>query len=344
VLYQQLGFSVETPVDPLAMAYNAVADQRLQPGQLYSGLTRDDVGGLRYLLSRTNLNREPLPWARNPARTMIWRGGVEKITFVRQRQPHRSGMLWLTSRLPNSRLARQPDLTFGVIDAAFGLYGGSIVWPSAWISWNNCAAWNGNPDGAGPGVIHGPTRIMFGKLGPVVRTGETNSSVSLRGWGSFVAGTNPPVCYPYQTNRNREALVRLLPAYYLSQPLIHVPVPLGGTVALQTSTNGTDWVTACIVVNTGGIIEWYYYGSSATFFRAVSADGAPPTPPGGLIIERPILVLPPVILPPMTPLPPGLTPEEQLILIEAERRWNGDPGGVVVLPPTPLTEEGEPPR
>lgn len=52
-----LADAVEFPVDPLADPYSAVADFNsldylgLQPGTYYTGLTRDDVAGLRYLMN-----------------------------------------------------------------------------------------------------------------------------------------------------------------------------------------------------------------------------------------------------------------------------------------------------
>ena len=62
--------AIETVVDPLAFANSAVADGidnteanslSLQSGGYYAGLTRDDVGGLRYLLNPKNYNQESLP-------------------------------------------------------------------------------------------------------------------------------------------------------------------------------------------------------------------------------------------------------------------------------------------
>jgi hypothetical protein len=52
--------AVESPVDPLAIPYTSVASliSSLSPGSYYTGLTRDDAGGLRYLLRSSNLNVE----------------------------------------------------------------------------------------------------------------------------------------------------------------------------------------------------------------------------------------------------------------------------------------------
>lgn len=52
--------AVPYPVDPLANAFTAVAGlgDNLVDGSFYTGLTRDDVGGLRYLLSTNNIVTE----------------------------------------------------------------------------------------------------------------------------------------------------------------------------------------------------------------------------------------------------------------------------------------------
>lgn len=53
-----LADAVEFVVDPLANAFSAVASYGWSYGTFYLGLTRDDVGGLRYLLRTNNYNIE----------------------------------------------------------------------------------------------------------------------------------------------------------------------------------------------------------------------------------------------------------------------------------------------
>ena len=48
-------------VDPLADIYSPVASDAITWGEYYTGLTRDDVAGLRYLLRTNNVNYESLP-------------------------------------------------------------------------------------------------------------------------------------------------------------------------------------------------------------------------------------------------------------------------------------------
>jgi len=56
--------AVEVPVDALSQPFSAVGDfisewyEGLLPGQFYTSLTREDVGGLRYLLATNNINLE----------------------------------------------------------------------------------------------------------------------------------------------------------------------------------------------------------------------------------------------------------------------------------------------
>jgi hypothetical protein len=60
-----LADTIEFPVDPLSAPYSAVADynsfwyQGLSLGTFYTSLTRDDVGGLRFLIQTNNFEIEP---------------------------------------------------------------------------------------------------------------------------------------------------------------------------------------------------------------------------------------------------------------------------------------------
>lgn len=53
-----LADAVEFPVDPLANTYTAVASDIRLDGSFFTGLTRDDVAGMRYLLRTNNINNE----------------------------------------------------------------------------------------------------------------------------------------------------------------------------------------------------------------------------------------------------------------------------------------------
>jgi len=93
----------ESLVDPISQYYTAVADGRVADsdildappryflGTFYQGLTQDDVGGLRFLLSTNNVNLESLlPGVHGVGKhahsyvDLAPRPGVEKITLVRE--------------------------------------------------------------------------------------------------------------------------------------------------------------------------------------------------------------------------------------------------------------------
>lgn len=65
-LSQQSCDAIEIPTDPLfnnppvssGMSVDSLAEEELYPGIYYTGLTRDDVAGLRYLMSTNNLDTE----------------------------------------------------------------------------------------------------------------------------------------------------------------------------------------------------------------------------------------------------------------------------------------------
>ena len=59
-----LADAVEIPVDPEANAFTSVAGRingNIEIGSFYTSLTRDDVGGLRYLYGTNNMNFESIP-------------------------------------------------------------------------------------------------------------------------------------------------------------------------------------------------------------------------------------------------------------------------------------------
>jgi hypothetical protein len=68
-----LAYTINSAADPLADQYSAVAANNydtfggMQVGGFYSGLTRDDVMGLRYLMTTNNLN-----WERVPANSLLF--------------------------------------------------------------------------------------------------------------------------------------------------------------------------------------------------------------------------------------------------------------------------------
>jgi len=276
-------------------------------GAFFDGLSQDDVGGLRYLLSSSNQNYETvLPDVQgtdtNPAEFVngAWRPGVEKITFVRHPPGTNTGGFgcfvyqFTDTYITNGVLRRQhlervierPDFLFCAGDTGAG-----IPW-TPWFARTDTAGWFNNaalnwddPTKAGPGVIRPPVTITFQKLGPVVATIDENPPgpawIDPSGWGSFDGSTNAPVVYPAGVAQtNSQLLLRLRLSNNLGQPgaslqlgayTWQLPVAVGRAASLQASTNLVDWVSLVEVTNTGGLIEWYQFGTdrSQRFFRAV---------------------------------------------------------------------------
>ena len=102
-----LAYTVNYSPDPFASTYTAVADFSLTTGGFYVSLTRDDVAGLRYLLSSNNINYE----ATAPS------GGVLLVTNVLQLQTLSTVPISLllsqaTTNDPATLQANYPGLTF----------------------------------------------------------------------------------------------------------------------------------------------------------------------------------------------------------------------------------------
>jgi hypothetical protein len=97
--------AVEFPVDPLANTFTAIASFPPNFGYFFTGLTRDDVGGLRYLLRTNNLNIEA--------------AGLDTVTYITNSTPQ---------LLFSSNLSVLADLAL-VNDAATlqALYPGLVV-------------------------------------------------------------------------------------------------------------------------------------------------------------------------------------------------------------------------
>jgi len=297
---------VEFPVDPDGIPYSAVAEafsfwySGLGSGDFYTGLTRDDVGGLVYLLSATNVNWESLPknvlfagthGQANERLRGAWRPGVEKIHFVPQPQTRRGKFKTavfkftasyvangIISEQPARRVVSQPDILFSVAETIQKDPSSPMFLRTGTDQWTDNAKQNGDPTAAGPGVINPPVGITFDELGPhVLSGGPYNPPVVInRGWSSFDESTNPPVFYPQNTGHTN-LLVRL--HFYSSasnlysevtNSLFHVPVPFGGQATVQISTNQTDWISLATVTNSGSVVRWDYFGTKIPISFRVS--------------------------------------------------------------------------
>ncbi len=183
--------AVESQVDPLAFGFTSVASLSVPIGGFYIGLTRDDVGGLRYLYRPNNINTEGLvpgatassilpPWQpvgstnTNTVVDIVLRPGVDKITFVPARFDSLLGVfITITNRyndqfVTNSVLKTQviervltgaPDILFTAEDLGVNAAGFPFTirrTAAAGANWQNNDAINGQANLAGPGQIQAP--------------------------------------------------------------------------------------------------------------------------------------------------------------------------------------------
>jgi hypothetical protein len=291
----------EYPIDGTDYRFaGGVADKYtlLNPGFLYTGLTSDDVGGLRYLLSTNTVSYERLlPDVRAPSPTApsvvngALRPGVEKVSFVRHpytplNRPSTMSYQYTDTYVVNGvryhqlleRSVGEPDFLFTAANLTAGVDAGAGYSRTDTSKWWNSMAGTTNVNRGGPGVIRPPAKITFHKRGVWVDTSDDylqTSPLDWR-WGSFGTGANLPITY-----RSR------LPLGTRSQLLINLhldpnplgvaktftwqlPVRIGSNALLQTSINLQNWQLVTAVANDGTLVDWYHLmNGSQRFFRVV---------------------------------------------------------------------------
>ena len=175
------------------------------PGEFVTGLTRDDVAGLRYLYGKSgtwrNLNIENLipgttgpgqsdcPWcpvggtntvSTNGVVDLALRPGVDKITFKLAKYDSMFGFfITVTNQYEDSymtnytlqtqttqRVLIQPDILFSAEDLGLDVDGIPYRTRRSTPNWVNNDALNGQAALAGPGVIQPQAVITFNKVGP----------------------------------------------------------------------------------------------------------------------------------------------------------------------------------
>ncbi|HEY5914055.1 MAG TPA: hypothetical protein VJA21_25995 [Verrucomicrobiae bacterium] len=296
----------EIPVDAEAGGFEPVVSMSAHGyspyGRFVTNLTREDIAGLRYLLSGGEVHCEALlpdvhlvNTNEGPLVVTADRPGIEKVTFARHPAgPLNGRFLPFTNRwtdiyygyfLPGyqevERITTRPDILFTAADL-----GASRGWSSTGTTnWVNNAELNGNPGGLGPGVIQPPVTITYNSIGPfyiVPPAFSTNafptelSSYLVSGWGSFNGTTNPPITYPVGQTPFQPTEVRLTlriqgKSYELRWPLPGRPYQ---RFAFQTGTNLTDWTTITTLTNSGATFEY-------------QAD-APPNEPARFFMTSPL--------------------------------------------------------
>jgi hypothetical protein len=292
------------PVDPY-IPNVTVADGWVEAnaGFFYTGLTRDDVGGLRYLLQTNNLDFEALlPDVQgvgansNNYVNLAMRAGIDKVTFVDESMNYdflTGGFLTpVTNQYPDTyftngiwmqqqleRVTYRPDIVFSAYADSNQVP--AFVECTGTTNWLNNAGLNGNPDMAGPGTIRPQVTISFPKYGldAIVFTTDPDSVIQANNerWASFDGSTNAPVIYPVGATGNGNPWTIVLSlentdylplqgGYFTWQ----LPVSLGMAVTLEASTNLTDWTSLTTVTNYGIPLLWVHLHSRpAEYFRAV---------------------------------------------------------------------------
>jgi hypothetical protein len=279
-------------IDPLAVE-SCVADGLAYDGEFYSGLTRDDIGGLRYLLSTNNINYESLLTGVQGVGTNSfvnagWHPGVDKITFVLQPSDLVPGtFLALTNEFTDTyitngnviqqrlqRVTTEPDFLFSAKNDAF--YTGTT-------NWINNASLNGHTAGGGPGVIQPPVVIAFSKTGswfysPSSGSEEAVQDVTSYGerYGSFDGSTNVALAFPVPQTGNISMAIRVELSHVNGgqnfQNFQWSPISPAGTIYnVQTSTNLSAWNTLFQVTNNGTVCTYdnVNANSPARFYRLI---------------------------------------------------------------------------
>ncbi len=295
--------AIESLADPSQPATSAVADGISAPGQFFIGLSRDDVGGLRYLLSTNTVKYESLlPGVRGEGtNASSWidgaaRPGVDKITFVRQPfDALLARFLPMTNQFTDNyitngavqqqhveRVVSQPDFLFTAADLQTGLPTVVRFARSGTSNWVNNALLNGRPTAAGPGTIQPPVTITFNKLGTVWATigpgtDDQPEDQTVR-WGTFDGTSNSPIAYPDPPEGTVRSTARLWlvfgdPSHQSSRSF---EWPISGTAnapfVLQTSTDLITWKPLTTNSNDGSVFTFFqrFPMSQRRFYRIVS--------------------------------------------------------------------------
>ncbi len=273
----------------------------LDYGTFLTGLSQDDVGGLRYLLSGSEVRCESLLPDVHAAGTnsnslvrTADRPGIEKVTFVRHPFGSLNGEFRpFTNRWTDiyydwddpvyqevERITTRPDILFSGWD-----FGASLALTrTGTTNWANNANLNDNSGGAGPGVIQPPITFTFNTGGPFY-VNTYNPLVLLNGlsqataspgysWGSFDGSTNAPLMYPnvqiaFQPTQVR---FRLLLSGMTNDFRWSLAGAAYGRFFFQTAKNLKDWSTLATLTNSG--VPFSYQFQAATneairFFRTV---------------------------------------------------------------------------
>lgn len=272
-------------------------------GVFASTLTRDDIGGLRYLYSATNVNFESLledvhgiGVASNSFVKWALRPGIEKLTFVRQDYDALLDRAYapLTNQYldsfivngqlhtqPVERVVTEPDFVFSVAEVEDS----DAVPRLQLLNWTGTTNWlktTTSETALGPGIIRPRIFLRYYGLSPSVESEVLFIGVDDRRWGSFDGRTNAPIVYRGPVTGTNEPLavnlIVLAPDKESLREIFRygwsVPVGVGSNVSLQISSDLVNW-SATQISNTPGRMTWRHfprpgYPEEKQFFRVIA--------------------------------------------------------------------------
>ena len=269
-------------------------------GRYYDNLTPDDVGGLRYLYSKNNVNVETLPAditkagsTNRPSVTTALRPGIENLKFVKMTWNTNNArfnpttnffeLLYVTNGLVRTqnlqRVVSTPDILFQCRDLGGTRYGApNYRFYPQWVEvtdttrWQNLADLNASASGAGPGIIPPGATITFGKVGRYASLFKEYSEMI--NWGAFDGTTNPPVVF--QSSDGVETVP--LDNYVVREGTnaFFTCVLLGEKDAayrIETSTDLAHWTSLQTITNSEGHFSVRdAVVSDKRFFRALRVE------------------------------------------------------------------------
>jgi hypothetical protein len=295
-------YALTFAVDPMQPTPQPVASWiALTYGRYLTGLSRDDVGGLRYLLSGSAVRCESLLPDVHSAGTnssglvrTADRPGIEKVTFVRHPFGSLNGEFRpFTNRSTDvyydwddpvyqevERVTTRPDILFSGRDFGNGL----AATRTGTTNWANNAALNDNDGGAGPGVIQPPITLTYNTVGPFyvntydpsrLESGLSQSTAGFIGsWASFDGSTNAPLLYPNVEIAFQPTQVRF--RLLLNGATNDFRWSLAGGAYsrfyFQTATNLRDWATLTTLTNSGEVFNYQFQAATneaSRFFRTI---------------------------------------------------------------------------
>ena len=242
----------------------AVADDGAGMGGFYTDLTRDDIGGLRYLLRTNNVNLEPLlpgvhgigPNAGAYVNQAL-RPGVDKITFVRRDYDGFTGQFFepYTNQFTdyyisnNTVVAQQlervitaPDILFSSGNGNQGIITNAQIARTDTTNW-----WNGGfMPGVSPGLIRPPIQLTYSRPVEIFITWDTDPNSGggyVDWWGSCDGSTNEPINYPLGVASSGLTLnLHLMRndseiGYFSWQ----IPLAANDYILVESSTNLVNW-------------------------------------------------------------------------------------------------------